>query len=105
MIICRIYQVLAITPLVILVLTFAFRATFYWSIPVADGEPKGGGDVIEILLFLLLIGSCILSILFSALLAVIPKIRNNTYSLKLLIIGVLIPLVFWVIHPFIPRLV
>ena len=105
MIIRRIYQVLAIAPLVILVLAFAFRATLYWSIPVADGEPKGGGDIIEILLFLLLISSCILSILFSALLAVIPKIRNNTYSVKLLIIGVVIPLVFWVIHPFIPRLV
>ncbi len=105
MIIRRIYQVLITAPLVILVLAFVFRATFYWSIPVASGEPKGGGDIIEVLLFLLLVGSCITSILISALLAVIPKIRNNTYSLKLLIIGVVAPLVYWLIHPLIPRLV
>ena len=105
MIIRRIYQVLAIVPFVILVLALLFRATLYWSIPVADGEPKGGGDILEVLLFLILLGSCLLSILFSAFIAVVPKIRNHTYSMKLLLIGIVVPLVYWFIHPWVPRLI
>lgn len=105
MIIRRIYQVLAFAPLIILVLAFLFRATLYWSIPVADGEPKGGGDVLELLLFMLLLGSCLLCLLFSCVMAVFPKIRNKTDSIKLLVIGLGVPLVFWFLHPLIPRLV
>jgi len=101
----RIYQTLAFTPAVIMVLAFIFRATLYWSFSVADGEPKGGGDVIEIILFLLLLGSCFLSVLYAALLAFVPKLRNKSYSFNLLIIGIFVPLVFWFIYPFIPRLV
>jgi len=101
----RIYQTLAVTPLVIMVLAFIFRATLYWSFSVADGEPKGGGDVIEIILFLLLLGTCFLSILYAALLVVVPKLRNKSYSINLLIIGILVPLAFWFVHPLIPKLV
>lgn len=105
MIIRRTYQALAIIPIVILTLAFIFRATLYWSVPVADGEPIGGGDIIEVLFFLLLLGSCLLSILYSALLAAVPKVRNISYSIKLLLIGVGTPLMFLLLHPLIPRLV
>jgi hypothetical protein len=105
MIIRHSYQTLALIPIVILTLAFIFGATFYWSIPVADGEPKGGGDIIEVLLFFLLLGSCLLSILFSVLLAVVPKIRNNSYAIKLFLIGVGTPLIYLLVHPLIQRLV
>ena len=105
MIIHRTYQTLAIIPLVVLTLAFIFRATFYWLIPVANGEPKGGGDIIEVLLFILLLGSCLLSVLFSALLAAVPKIRNNSYAIQLLLIGVGTPLIYLLVHPLVPRLV
>ena len=101
----RIYQSLAVAPLVIMVLAFIFRATLYWTFSVADGEPKGGGDIIELILFLLLLGTCFLSILYAGLIAVIPKLRNSSYSLNLLIIGIFVPLAFWFIQPLIPRLV
>ena len=105
MIVRRIYQILAITPLVILVLALLFRSTLYWSIPVADGEPIGGGDILEGILFIILLASCLLSISFAIFISIIPKIRNNSYSIRLLIIAIVVPLVFWFIHPFVPRLV
>ena len=100
----RIYKTLAVAPVVILVLAFIFRATLYWSFSVADGEPKGGGDIIEIFLFLLLLGSCLLSILYAVLIALVPRLRNHLYSINLLVIGILIPVIFWFLHPIIPRL-
>ena len=101
----RIYKTLIVSPLMILVLAFIFRATFYWSFPVVDGEPIGMGDVIELLLFYLLLGSCFLSISYAILIVIIPRLRNLSYSFHLLLIGILVPFAFWFLQPLIPRLV
>ena len=83
---------------------FLFRSTLYWSMPVADGEPKGGGDVIEIFIFLLLLGFSLLGLFYAFLLAAIPKIRNFNYASKLAAAAFVTPVLFWFIHPHIPRL-
>mgnify|MGYP000196774582 CR=1 FL=1 len=98
------YRIFATLPILVISIAFLFRATFYWGIPVPENEPKGGGEVIEILLFLLLLVCCSLSILLSALLAVIPKIRNYQYSIRLLAIGVAVPIIYKIFHSLIPRL-
>jgi len=104
MVVRRIYKTLVVIPVVLLLVALLFRATLYWSIPVADDEPYGGGDILEIILFLLIILFSLAAALYATILAVVPKLREKKYILRLLLVGALVPMLYFILHPLMPKL-
>ena len=96
---------IGVLPPVVLVMALVFRATLYWTIPVADGEPKGGGEILEVLLFLGLLTTSALAVLVAILLAVVPAIREARLAVRLGLVALFSPVAYWVLHPLVPRLV
>ncbi len=78
-----------------------FRATLYWKIPVEAGEPAGFGDVIELLLYFLILGASGVVLLLSALVALF---KNYKSAFKVFIVGVVTPIAYYLLHSSVPRL-
>ena len=81
-----------------------FRATLYWKIPVALGEPAGGGDIIELLIFFGVLSFSALSLLLSIVLFSIPPWRDRTLAIILLLLSVISAPAYYLLHPLVPRL-
>jgi len=81
-----------------------YRATVYESIPVAPGDPYGLGDVLELLLYFILIGSSALTLLTALVLSVVPSLRNWRAVAALIGAGLLALPVYFLLHSYAARL-
>lgn len=81
-----------------------YRATVYESIPVAPGDPYGLGDVLELLLYFVLLGSSALTLLTALLLSVVPSLRNWRAVAALIGAGLLALPVYFLLHTYAARL-
>ncbi|PSL10979.1 hypothetical protein CLV44_12460 [Marinobacterium halophilum] len=84
------------------IIGLVFRSTLYWLIPVMPDEPFGLADIIELLIFYSLFGSGVFLIISSLVLAVFRKAKP---AMKAFSIGLLSPLLYYVIHAYVPKLV
>ncbi len=88
--------------LIVLALTgLVFRATLYWRLPVAPGEPVGIADVLELFGYLLILALSALSIILAL---VVALRRRYATAIRVSMIAVLTPLAFYLLHPLVPRL-
>ncbi len=93
------------TTLVLLVLFgLIFRATFYWILPVAPGEPVGIADVLELFIYFTILGMAGLNILLGLLMLVIPAWRDVRLAIISLIVSVVMPPLYFILHALVPRL-
>ena len=81
-----------------------YRATVYESIPVAPGDPYGLGDVLELLLYFILIGSSALTLLTALVLSVVPSLRNWRTVAALIGAGLLALPAYFLLHTYAARL-
>lgn len=91
-------------PVLFLLLALAFRATFYWSIQVPEGEPKGGGEILEFLLLAVLLISCGIATFFALIVAAVPCVRDLRLAARTGAIAVASPAIYFLLHPLVPRL-
>ncbi|MEM7254010.1 MAG: hypothetical protein AAF493_21535 [Pseudomonadota bacterium] len=95
---------LEIITIVLAVGALIYRATVYWKIPVAPGEPYGLGDLIDfglgLLVFLIacICAACGVGISMTA----PPDIKPQAY--RPLFIGMGSFLLYYFLHPHVPRL-
>lgn len=82
-----------------------FRATLYWTIPVAPGEPYGLGDVLEWLIGITLVGTSVIAIGLAALFAAIRRLRDWRAVAMLGLSGALAFPITILVHPHVPQLV
>ena len=101
----RLAQVIASVGIVLAVLGLLYRATVYWKIPVSPGDPYGLGDVIELFWFVALLVLAGITLMFSAVIAFVPQLRNARLAFMLFLAAVLSPTAYYLIHPFVPRIV
>lgn len=101
----RLGIVTAITLVALVVFGLLFRSTLYWAIPVAPGEPAGGGEIIEAVIFFGILGLGVLSMVMGVLLLVLPPRENIYLSVKILIVSVISLPAYYILHSFVPRLV
>ncbi|NRA62851.1 MAG: hypothetical protein HRU19_00125 [Pseudobacteriovorax sp.] len=78
-----------------------YRSTLYWIFPVAEGEPYGWGDMIDLGFYLSLLG--IMLILIGLALVITLKKRYHQ-AVKINILAIVIPLGFYLMHPLVPQL-
>lgn len=64
-----------------------YRATFYWKLPVAPGQPSGIGDVIELGVGLVLLVTSGIDLFVAMILLVLPDLRRWRWILLLVIAG------------------
>jgi len=100
----RLAQVLAGFVIVLAFLGLLYRATVYWKIPVSAGDPYGFGDVIELFWFVAILLLAGVTLMFSAVIAFVPQIRNARLAFMLFLAAILSPTAYYIIHPFVPRL-
>ena len=81
-----------------------FRATLYWKLPVAPGMPIGSGDIIELVLFYGILLLALLAMVLSLLLMVIPQWRDLRTAIVVLIISLITPPCYYILHAMTPRL-
>jgi len=101
----RLAQAIAGFGIVLAFLGLLYRATVYWKIPVSPGDPYGFGDVIELFWFVALLLLAGITLMFSAVIAFVPQLRNPRLAFMLFLAAVLSPTAYYIIHPFVPRLV
>jgi hypothetical protein len=80
-----------------------YRATLYWKIPVASGEPYGLGDVIELLINFVLLGSSALTLVVALVFAVVRRLRHWRAIGALACAGILAVPLFLTIHAHLPH--
>lgn len=86
------------------VLALIYRATFYWQIPVVPGEPYGLGDIIQLLLFASILLLFLLTLMTSLICLLFwPKGKQKIYWLKIAI-GIFTLAVYYIVHPYVPKL-
>ncbi len=78
-----------------------YRATAYKSIPVAPGDPYGIGDVVEFLLYFILIGSSVLTLLAAGVLSATASLRNWPAIAALIWAGLLALPAYLLLHRYI----
>ena len=101
----RLAQIIASVGIILAVLGLLYRATVYWKIPVSPGDPYGLGDVIELFWFVALLVLAGITLMFSAVIAFVPQLRNARLAFMLFLAAVLSPTAYYLIHPFVPRIV
>jgi len=100
----RIARVLEILVVVLAVVGLAYRATVYWLLPPAAGEPYGVGDIVDFALGMLIFlagGLC-------AAAAVGASVSGDGSEQHLVfrpaVIGITSFVVYYFLHPHVPRL-
>ncbi len=104
-IINRLGKFSAISMVLLVIAALIFRATLYWWLPVAPGEPAGGGDVIELLLFFGILLVATVTMVIGLLLMIVPAWRDMRLGIVVLIISLISPPLYFILHSMIPRLV
>ncbi len=98
------FKTVVTLPIAITFIGLVFRSTLYWSFSVAQGEPYGSGDIIEMLLALLLILSSFLGLIYTLILLLVPKYRHYFRALKLAVICISSPICYYFLHALMPKL-
>jgi len=101
----RLAKIIASVGMMLAVLGLLFRATVYWNIPISPSDPYGLSDVIELFWFVALLVLAGITIMFSAVIAFVPQLKNARLALILFLAAVLSPTAYYLIHPFVPRIV
>jgi hypothetical protein len=79
-----------------------FRSLIWASwVPYGD-DPYGPSDILELLIWYLVLGLCTACAVIGALVAAIPRIRDLRVSSKLLITGVVLPVAYYIAHAHVP---
>ena len=82
-----------------------YRATLYWRIPVAPGDPYGLGDVIELLIYLALLGSSASILGIALVFMLVPTFRRWPAIAALVGAGLLATPLYIAVHAHLPQLV
>ena len=100
----RLSVILEIAAVLLASLALLFRATLYWLIPVAEGEPYGLGDILEFGLMILLFvvgGLC-------AGLGVVLSAKGDGVEQRLafrpVLVGICSFVIYYLVYPYVPRL-
>lgn len=101
----RLAKIIASVGIILAVLGLLFRATIYWKIPISPSDPYGLSDVIELFWFVALLVLTGITIMFSAVIAFVQQLKNARLALMLLLAAILSPTAYYLIHPFVPRIV
>lgn len=81
-----------------------FRGTLYHRLPVAAGDPYGLGDIIELLIYFVLIGTSLCTLLLALVVIARPAWRDRL-CITILLGAALLPLpVYYLLHAHVPRL-
>ena len=100
----RLAQIIASAGIVLAVLGLLYRATVYWKIPMLPSDPYGLGDIIDLFWFIALLVLAGITLMFSAVIAFVPQLRNSRLAFVLFLAAVLSPTAYYLIHPFVPRI-
>jgi len=90
----------AIALVVLALLGLLFRATLYWKIPVASGEPAGLGDIIEMLFYFAVLGAAGLVLALSLIVALLKNYRG---AFKAFLAGIVTPVAYYFLFSYVPR--
>ena len=101
----RLAKIIASVGMMLAVLGLLFRATVYWNIPVSASDPYGLSDVIELFWFVALLVLAGITIMFSAVIAFVPQLKNARLAFILFLAAILSPTAYYLIHPFVPMIV
>ncbi len=100
----RISVSLEIASVGLAILGLLYRATLYWQIPVASGEPYGLGDVLDlgfmVLLFVVAAGCAATGVWLSA----SGDAAARRLAFRPVLIGILSFVIYYFVHPAVPRL-
>ena len=103
--ILKIAMMFSSTTLVLLVISgLVFRATFYWTLPVNPGEAYGIADVLELVFYFTILAMAGLNIILGLLMLMIPNWRDIRLAVISLIISLIMPPLFFMLHTLMPRL-
>jgi hypothetical protein len=95
---------LEIAVLVLAVAALVFRATLYWQLPAADGEPYGTGDVLDLALALVLFVVCSLCAVTGVAISILGDRADKRFAYQAFFIGVLSFVAYDWLYPHVPRL-
>lgn len=84
----------------LVVMGLLFRATLYWSLPVAPGESAGVGDLIELLFYFIILSLSGLVMCLAVVSACLNK-HQQWSNLGLFIVGLMMPFVYYLLHPYV----
>lgn len=79
-----------------------FRATLYWRLPVNPNEAYGVADVLELLVFGVMLSLSAVSTVLALILGVMRRYR---VAIRVFVIAVITPMVFYLLHPLVPKLI
>jgi len=101
-VLARISHTLGTSCVLLLVISLLYRS-FVWPnwLPVS-GEPYGAGDILEALLWLLVLVLCAACLTLSAVFAMPCRVRNSRSAVRMLAIGIGVPLFAYLIYPHLP---
>lgn len=96
--------VLSAACVLLLLAVLVFRATLYWHLPVAPGEPYGIADLLEFLLGLCLLFFAALAIGLGVILILDRRLGLRRHGVLLLIVGIASAAAAMLLHPLVAKL-
>jgi len=92
----------------LLLLVFAgliFRATLYWTLPINPEDAYGVADVLELVIFFTILAMSGVNIIIGLLMLMVPSWRDVRLAIIALIVSLIMPPVFFMLHSIVPKLV
>ena len=81
-----------------------YRATLYWLLPVKAGEPYGLGDVVDFAIGMLLFFISLLCSAAAVALSMKSQGQNQHLAFRPAVVGITTFVVYYFLHPHVPRL-
>ncbi len=81
-----------------------FRATIYWTIPIAEGDPYGFADILEVFIYFGVVMLSGLTILCSLVLCFVPPCKDVKLGIKIFIAGLGSLAAYLGLHQYVPKL-
>ena len=101
----KISSLFAASTLLLLVLFgLIFRATFYWTLPINPGDAYGIADVLELVIYFAILAMAALTMLFAVLMLIVPAWRDIRIAIISLIVSLIMPPLYFMLHSFVPKL-
>lgn len=101
----KIAMLFSSTTLILLVIFgLIFRATLYWTLAVTPGEAYGIADVLELVIYFTILGMAGLNIILGLLMFMAPAWRDIRLGTISLIISLVMPPLYFMLHTLVPRL-
>ncbi len=100
----RVARVLEAIAVSLAVAALLYRATVYWQFPPAPGEPYGVGDIIDFALGMLLFLVCGLCAAAGVAASMSGDGSKQQLAFRPAVIGITSFVVYYFLHPHIPRL-